>query len=186
MSCYDELAKLAEYPRGDLPAVADQCLALAGGDLQRALQEFRSRAEQLGVPRMQELYIETFDFRPETSAYVGHHLFGEDIRRSLFLAQLRQRYREAGLEEAGELPDHLANLLRFLAAIAEGEERSELIRDCLVPALRHLLRALEPENPYAKLLQAILLALGQEVGCHPQDGEKEWKPFSSLSSPTSR
>lgn len=186
MSCYNELAELVEYPRADLPAVADRCLGLAGGDLQPGLREFLRQAELLGVPRMQELYIETFDFRPETSAYVGHHLFGEDIRRNLFLAQLRERYREAGLDEGGELPDHLSNLLRFLGAAAAGEERTELIRDCLIPALRHLLRALKPENTYATLLQAILLALGQEGGCNSLDGERAWKPFSSLSSPTSR
>jgi nitrate reductase delta subunit len=186
MRVYAELANLLDYPRPDLQARLDESLVLSSGNVNSLLQTFRLKVEQIGLSRLQELYIETFDFHAETSPYVGHHLFGEEIRRSLFMAHLRERYRESGLPETTELPDHLANVLRFLAVTGAGDERAELIGHCLIPALRHMLRALTPENPYALLLQAILLAWRQEDTSIAQDGEIAWTPFSSSSSPTSR
>jgi len=186
MSLYSALANLIEYPRADFLIYVDQCLVLSSGEIQTLLQAFRRQVGQVGVPRLQELYIDTFDLQAETSPYVGHHLFGEDTRRNLFMAMLRERYRQSGLTDTVELPDHLANVLRFLALTGADEERAELVHHCLIPALQHLLRALKPDNPYASLSQALLLAWRQEDNYRLHDREIAWIPFSSLSSPTSR
>ena len=162
MNWFTAMAPLLDYPGTDFLDELAQCVASSSGQIHTLLRALQIQVEQLGIGRLQEIYIDTFDFHAETSLYIGHHLFGEEIRRSLFMAELRGRYRACGVVESSELPDHLANILRFLSAAEAGEERSELIHACLVPALRHLLPALRPGNPYTPLLQAILLVLQQE------------------------
>lgn len=170
---YAAMADLLDYPASGFMDNIVRCLACGSGEVHPLLQAFRSRVQDLGVARLQEIYIETFDFRNETSPYIGHHLFGEEIRRSLFMAGLRGRYRECGVVENSELPDHLANVLRFLGAYENGEERSELIHVCLIPAIQHLLHALQSDNPYTPLLQAILLRSQREIIVATSHGETE-------------
>ncbi len=186
MNLYSAMAHLFDYPGVNFLDNTIGRLTLGSGEGHSLLQAFRARIEDLGISRLQELYIETFDFHAQTSPYIGHHLFGEEIRRSLFMAELRGRYRECGLAENSELPDHLANVLRFLGATDAGEERSELIHACLIPALRHMLAALQLDNPYTPLLQATLLVSQQENTSISRDGENAWIPFCSSSFPTSR
>jgi nitrate reductase delta subunit len=164
----------------------DESLTVSSGELNSMLGEFRTQAAKIGIAYLQELYSETFDFRAETSLYIGHHLFGEEIRRNLFMAQLRGKYREAGIPDTVELPDHLAEVLRFLAVLAAADERADLIHYCLLPALQHLLHAFKHENPYIYLLQAILLAFRQEDTSFPQGEKIAWALSSSSSFPTSR
>ncbi len=186
MNLFGAMATLLDYPQPGILGRVIECLALCPDQIRPLLQTFRTQIEQIGICHLQELHIETFDLHAETSLYIGHHLFGEEIRRSLFMAQLRGRYRELGLAGTAELPDHLANILRFLAVTAAGDERAELIHHCLIPALQHMLRALKPDNPYASLLQAILLACEQEHTSISQDGEIAWTRFFLSSSPMSR
>ena len=186
MKFYDAMARLFDYPGLDYPErIADVC-AHTTGEMQARLQAFSGALERMGISRMQEIYIETFEFRAETSPYIGHHLFGEEIRRNLFMVQLCGRYRECGFAETVEMPDHLSRVLRFLGATDVSEERTELIHICLVPALQKLLRALKSDNPYLPLLEAVLLACRQELTSVPQDREIAWTSFYSSSSPTSR
>ncbi len=186
MNLYAALANLLDYPGPDLLDRTGQALACNSAPIEARLQAFHGRIEHLGIPRLQEIYVETFDLKAETSPYLGHHLFGEEIRRSLFMAELRGRYRELGIPNTTELPDHLANVLRFLAVLEAGQERAELIHDCLLPALHHMLRAMHPDNPYTFLLETILPALQQDTNSIPNNGEIAWTPFSSSFSPTSR
>ncbi len=180
---YLAMAHLLDYPGCNFLDSVTRCRTL---DPSTPLQAFLNQVEDMGIVRLQEIYIETFDFHAETSPYIGHHLFGEEIRRSLFMAELRGRYREHGVAENSELPDHLASVLRFLGASQAGEERSELIHACLIPAIRHMLHALRADNPYAPVLQAILLVSQQETTAMTPDGEIAWIPSCSSSFPTSR
>ncbi len=84
------------------------------------------------------------------------------------MARLKERYQELGLSIGEELPDHLSVVLRFLEVEQPGEERDELIGDCIVPALHKVLRAIEGKRtPYEAILRALLLYL------RPQRGETE-------------
>ena len=180
MDLYAVVAKLLDYPGPEFPDTVSHVLTGSTGAIETQLEMFRSKIKQLGTTRLQELYIETFDLKAETSPYLGHHLFGEEIRRSLFMAQLRGRYRELGIPDNTELPDHLANVFRFLAVLEAGQERAELVHDCLVPALRRIVHALPPDNPYTSLIQAILLLSQQDNHSSiPGDGEIAWTSFSS-------
>jgi nitrate reductase delta subunit len=113
---------------------------------------------------MQELYSTTFDLDPACAPYVGHHLCGDSPRRGTFMARLADVYRQDGFAGAGaqgELPDHVAVVLRYLAAVPTGAERQALLEDGLVPALDRMLSApLDDDNPYRSLLAALRVEVG--------------------------
>jgi nitrate reductase delta subunit len=187
MRIHGLLADLIDYPQPDLMRSLDQCMASSSGEINSLLGAFRAQVQEMGRARLEEHYIEIFDFHAEASPYVGHHLFGEDIRRSLFMAQLRERYRQTGLPDRTEVPDHLAEILRFLAAKDADGETVELIHRCLIPAVEHMLRGAKiTDNPYPLLVRAILLVLRQEDDASLQQDDIAWIPYSSSSSPTSR
>lgn len=187
MSVFGSLAKLVEYPGPDFAECLEECIVLSTGEFHSSLCDVREQLRKIGLPALQELYIETFDFHSETSPYVGHHLFGEDIRRSLFMAELRGQYRQLAINDGAELPDHLGEVLRFIGAKEPDEETAELVQYCLVPAIAHMLRAAwRADNPYPGLLRAVLFAVKQEYRFDLPHEAIAWIPFSSSSFPTSR
>jgi nitrate reductase delta subunit len=157
------LADLLSYPAGDAVETARRCRGLVVARAGRHLDAFVARAEAAGPQGLEELYSATFDLEPACAPYVGHHLFGDGPQRGPFLARLAGVYRDDGFTDraaGGELPDHLAVVLRYLAATPRGDAREVLLRDGLVPAVDRMLAALEnPENPY----RAVLAAVREEV-----------------------
>jgi nitrate reductase assembly molybdenum cofactor insertion protein NarJ len=77
----------------------------------------------------------------------------------LFLARLADVYRQdgfAGWSLGGEVPDHLAVVLRYLAATPTGAAREALLRDALLPALEKMIAVQDgAENPYTSVLAAV-------------------------------
>ena len=171
------LAGLLEYP---------------GAPFEHAREAMRADPETASLARsfdpldrtaLEETYTRTFDLNGETSLYVGHHLFGEDWRRGLFLAGLKHSYGESGFPSGSELPDHLPLLLRYIARRERDQERDEeideLIQDCVIPALSHLLTTLrDDENPYRAALEMILRSLGCKT---PPDASYDTMPCKTSS-----
>ena len=178
---YQLLATLLSYPGRDLLAVLDGCVgALAAESPEAAglLERFGDAAKELGQGGLEEAYIQIFELHAENALYIGHQLFGEDWRRGTFMARLKERYRERGLSIGEELPDHLSVILRFLEVEPPGQERDELIGDCIVPALHKVLRAIEgKKTPYDDILRAVLLYLSAR-----RDGETEFEDLSCRTS----
>jgi len=178
---YHLLATLVSYPGCDLLATLDDCiLALAPVAPQAAgqFERFRAAAQELGQEGLEEAYIQVFEMHAESALYIGHQLFGEDWRRGTFMARLKERYQELGLSIGEELPDHLSVMLRFLEVEQPGQERDELIGDCIVPALHKVLRAIEgKKTPYETVLSALLLYLSPRRG-----GETEFEDLSCRTS----
>ena len=150
------LARLLEYPagRGDIPVapvhndVGDRNVAAPSYD------RFACAFSALSQDEREELYTATFDVTPACVPYVSIHLFGEEnFKRGEFMAALNARYVAAGFDTRGELPDHIAVLLRFLAETDEVERR-ELVEFCLLGPLAKMIAALMGENPYRGLLEA--------------------------------
>ena len=140
------------------------------------LEKFRDSIAPLTNGALEEMYIQTFEMRAESALYAGHQIFGEDARRGIFMAGLKERYRALGISEGLELPDHLSVVLRYLDAQEPGEEKDELIGDCIVPAVRKVLQAIEGKSPYTHALDALLLCLPlprggasafEEISCRP-------------------
>jgi nitrate reductase delta subunit len=131
-----QFADLLEYPQPGLEEMARACEASAAGTgAARGLAEFRRFVEATPPGQLEEVYTAAFDLGADRCPYVGYHLFGDGYARSAFLRELRARFRERGLDTGSELPDHLSCLLRFASACGPGQEREEIVREAILPAL---------------------------------------------------
>ncbi len=168
MNPYALFAEIMDYPSPGLAATLSEAINQfqpVNPEAARRLGDCKAQCEQLGLVRLEELYTSAFDLRADCSLYAGYHLFGEDWRRSLFLAELKGRYQAAGFSCGDELPDHFTVLLRFLSMQADAEEESALRDDCLIPAASKVAARLDPVlNPYRAVLDALLLCLTPQGG----------------------
>ncbi len=166
MGLYAWFADVLEYPDAGFVErlegwPASQALGDVDGCVRESIARFLANAERDGLARLQEAYIAAFDMDPACALYVGHHLFGEDVRRSLFMARLSAEYRAWAPNAAGQdLPDRLPVLLRYVDGPVAEAIRTELIEEALLPAVRCLTQALaDRDHPYAPLLRGLLQAL---------------------------
>lgn len=153
--CLACLAEILSYPSARTPDAARAILDRRRGTLPEA--EVAALVRFLGGSsrdRMQELYTATFDLQPACAPYFGHHLLGEDSpMRGPLLAKLAEIYAAQGFQPREELGDHVAEVLRFLAAAPSTPERDDLARDGLLPALHKMIEGFGDEtNPYRDVL----------------------------------
>ncbi len=180
MSAYEALAVLLEYPDAGLPSALDTCVGTLDGNAAEVLQAFVSAVRERTPSEMEEIYTRTFDLQSDSCLYVGHHLFGEDWRRGMFMARLKHRYEESGFAAITEVPDYLPAVLRFVAGGTDRVETAELLQDCVIPAAARLLRRLEGEsNPYAAVLRALVMVIAPEGDRNFDTEDSSCKPFSS-------
>lgn len=163
MPIYCLFADIFDYPTPILADRVDELLPLAtatSGEAAQLLYQFRTFVDKTPPEKVEELYTGTFDLQPICSPYIGYQIFGEEYRRGMFMAHLREYYRTSGFFAGTDLPDHLCVILRFLAGREPGEVERELVTDCLVPALEKMVEGFtESTNPYRGALQALLLLL---------------------------
>ncbi len=156
---YPLFAEILEYPTRSVYEVFDDLICLLWHlDRESAgmLREFESLLAGAPLTRLEEIYTDTFDLQPACYPYVGHHLFGQENRRGEFMAGLKKRFLACGFSAGPELPDNLAVILRFLPRCPGGEERDELVLECLVPALDRMISGFpESGNPYLGVLRAL-------------------------------
>ncbi len=153
---YAALAQALSYPTPGSLALLEGALALMpGGPAKKAFAAFAGQVRGLKLGEWEELHTRTLDLNPPAAPYVGYQIWGDSYKRGTFLARLRRAYAAAGVDSSGELPDHLAPILGYLACTQQ--PLPELV-DALGPALNKILAALrkaEPANPYVDLLEAI-------------------------------
>jgi nitrate reductase delta subunit len=151
------LSTLLSYPAADAAARAGAARDLAEGTAVAApLSRFAAAAGRLAADDLQETYTSTFDLQPACAPYVGHQLLGDSPLRGPFLARLVEVYAASGFRAREELPDHLAEVLAYLAMAAPTAERDDLVRDGLLPALTRMIEGLQDrENLYRELLVAV-------------------------------
>jgi nitrate reductase delta subunit len=167
-SALEVLASCIEYPSAHLPSEVERAVSLVerhDREAGRLLGRFRSYLASVSTESVEEMHTQTFDMEPGCCLYVGYHLFGDTHRRGIFMASLAEWHRSCGFSAAGELPDHLGVLLRFLACACEGIERTELVEYCLMPALDAICRGLSAKkSPYEDLFVAIHMLVSRERG----------------------
>jgi nitrate reductase delta subunit len=169
MHLYQLFADLLDYPTGDLPpqarALWDRLSSLSRVAASADMARFCAFVEQTPLPRLEEIYTRTFDLQAVCYPYVGYHLFGESYKRGAFMAELNRGYRERGFSTGNELPDHVAVVLRFLALKADDEFGRTLLGEGLAPAVGKMAKAFreESDNPYAQVLDALLLVLTDRI-----------------------
>ncbi len=163
MHVYRLFAEILDYPSPALAERVEELLSLASvadGEAARLLGRFREFVEESSPETREELYTGTFDLQPLCYPHVGYHLFGEEYRRGMFMAKLREHYRSCGFADGEELPDHICIILRFLGRREPRDVERELVAECLIPALEKMVASVAAAmNPYCDALQALLLLL---------------------------
>ena len=109
--------------------------------------------------QVRETYVDTFDMSKRHALYLSYWTDGDTRRRGMVLADLKQRYRDAGLDLSGtgELPDFVPLVLEFAryhpddgaALLQEYRASLELIRIALA----------ERDSPYADVVAAVCATL---------------------------
>lgn len=180
-SIYENLADLLDYPVADWQSRCDECKELLTAEresLVRQFSLFASETQRLSLSELQELYTRTFDLSPVCALDIGYHLFGENYKRGVFLANLRETEAPFDLGQEHQLPDYLPVLLRLLTKLDDEELRSALIVDCMIPALEKMLKTLgEGENPYRHLIAAVNTKLKSEAGAYPATVQRAHLPI---------
>ncbi|MEE8448797.1 MAG: nitrate reductase molybdenum cofactor assembly chaperone [Thermodesulfobacteriota bacterium] len=174
-------AEILQYPGPDMRDVAKECEALVASRHPQAaalLAEFLATTEGMRRARLEEEYTRVFDMNPDSSPYVGYHLFQDTYKRSLFLIELKKRYREQDFPlDQKELPDHLCLILRFLAKSKDDELNRELIEEAILPSLDQIVKKNEKSaqpaqelGVYRSVLEALRLILQQQPKGTRADG----------------
>ena len=159
----DMFARLLEYPRGEEAGIAAKGAAALSGETPEAaslLGETRAFFADTPRGRVEEVFTATFDLQATCAPYLGFHLFGEGYKRRIFLAGLSAIYSSRGFPIGGELPDHIAVVLRFLAKSGADGPTREILLDGLIPALAKMIGKFgDAGNPYGNVLRALQLVL---------------------------
>lgn len=156
---------LFEYPNGEVVEAAGRCAAGMGTECYEAaglLEKFHSALSVMELGEIQELYTSTFDMRPGLTTALGYHLFGDDVRRSVFMAKLKEKLELHGISAGVEMPDHLPLVLRLAVRENTDEERQAIIHEGLIPGISRMKQAFgeaDDGNPYRHALDALLIYL---------------------------
>ncbi|WP_066255058.1 nitrate reductase molybdenum cofactor assembly chaperone [Neobacillus drentensis] len=112
---------------------------------------------EMGQKKLQELYVETFDYKEKTSLYLTAHELGDSRKRGAALIKLQKLICEAGFEYEGkELADYIPMLLELLA-VAPGEENIIRLTRRLSYAIHRLLNNLPGSNPYHNAIDLLMM-----------------------------
>jgi len=160
------------YPAaGHAAALAVAVAGLTPGATRTAMERFVAAVTPLPSGDWEELHTRTLDLSPLFVPYVGHVAWGESYRRGAFMADLKAAQTAAGVDQGGELPDHIEPILRYLATGVEPIPDLSAVLAGTVAEMRNDLRKREPDNPYRHLLEATAAAVDAAVtarsGAHP-------------------
>ena len=156
------IIKTISYPDEGLGGWTNELLDLCGeddDDVKGALNEFKSKIENEDLENLRENYTTTFDLKAMACLDIGYVLFGEDYKRGAFLVEIQRLQKENGVEPGSELPDHLPNFLKLLAALPENEEKKELVEKIFLPALSKILKNFDRDRSSVNYYKYPLLAL---------------------------
>jgi nitrate reductase delta subunit len=164
MGTYTALAEAMRYPwPGQLKTLQQHLEPIPNGSPRQALAAFVNYVQSVPLAEREELYTRTWDLDPVAAPYLGFQIWGENYKRGNFMAQLNQVLKDNGVDLAGELPDHLVPVLRYLD---RAEQPSPALLEILDKAVRAMRQAFldksETRNPYLSLLDAILASGGDK------------------------
>lgn len=164
------LGTYLEYPSPENWAQRQEFLRTVGSvscPTYEYLKDFWKAIEAMDAGARQEHYVQTFDLLPHCSLYISVPLFGEEsFKRAELMAGLKRVYDGHGIDLSGELPDHLAVILRN-TEVFPIEEWYELVSMAVLPAIAKMIVNLEKrENPYALVLKAVRSLLIERERSH--------------------
>ncbi len=162
-----DFAALLSYPDDHVKEQAAACAAHmkeVNSEAATSLESFLDFIVTNDFSRIEEAFTGTFDLQSLCHPYVGYQLCGESQQRTMFMLKLRELYKQYDFISGNELPDHLAEVLRFVGSITDQDCRLEIIRDGILPALAKITQGIESDNhPYVALLNALQSFLTETV-----------------------
>lgn len=176
-----DFAVLLSYPDAQVKEQAAVCAAHMkeiSSEAATSLQSFLDFIETNDICRIEEAFTGTFDLQSLCHPYVGYQLCGESQQRTMFMLKLRELYQQYDFISGNELPDHLAEVLRFVGSITDQDCRLEIIQDGILPALEKITQGIESDDhPYVALLNALQSFLSEtatpDTERQPEDRQKE-------------
>ncbi len=163
----DTLADLLAYPGPDHAervAAAHALLDELEPAIGAAVAPLDAWCREHDQGEIEELYTRCFDLNPSCALELGWHLYGEDYDRGAFLVTVRDLMRRHGVEETGELPDHVTHILRLIPRLEE-DEAGRFARRQALPALARVRSAFGDANhPYVTLVAGAERALAGRFG----------------------
>ncbi len=119
------------------------------------LHRFLDHIQSLSLSEWEELYTRTFDLNPISAPYVGFQIWRESYQRGKFLSLLNRELQHYEIATAGELPDHLVPVLRYLGTAPQPHPELLEVFGTAVERMRKALEQSDDKNPYILLLKAI-------------------------------
>lgn len=152
LSTLELLAEALGYPS---PARLKTLSALeATGSSRRG----ESPAGSWTLGEWEEHYTRVFDHNPPSALYLGYQMWGDRYQRGELMATLARAQKVAGVDPAGELPDHLVPVLLYLAAVTDPLPQVLEILPGAVEKIRRAVEDLAPGSPYLAVLDDVLAA----------------------------
>lgn len=105
---------------------------------------------------LQELYVETFDYKEKANLYLTAHELGDSRKRGAALIKLQKLICESGYDYEGkDLADYIPMLLELLAIAPEEENITRLSRR-LAYAINRIVNNLPSSNPYHNIIELLM------------------------------
>jgi len=156
MSIFPFLAEALRYPYSEQLEILNVKIETAdNGVTKKSIEQFMQAFSALSLAQREELYTRTLDLNPLAAPYIGYQLWRENYKRGEFMAALNHEMNLLDVDKAGELPDHLIPVLRYLAVTSN--PLPELL-EALPKALKKMrkdLKKTDPKNLYRHLLAAV-------------------------------
>lgn len=156
------LSKILEYPEEEFfqeRSVVDELINeyLPSKKIRKEMMNRLNPLYQMPLIELQELYVETFDYKDKTSLYLTAHELGDSRKRGDALIKLQKMIYQNGFEYEGkDLADYIPMLMEFLAVAPEGEDVNRLSRR-LSFAIHRIMNHLPKSHPYQKALELLMM-----------------------------
>ena len=147
------LSALLRYPDADFRTrlrEASDAMDDAWPEAAEALGRFAQAVEPAGPVELEELFTKTFEIQAVCCLEVGYVIFGEDYRRGIFLAQLKDEHRHAGHDCGIELADHISNVVALLGLSGREDVRRDLAA-VAIAAVRSMLEGFGEDRVRARI-----------------------------------
>lgn len=154
LEIYQQFAGLFRYPRADfveeLVELRNQLEMLHLGDLIE-FEKYANYMLALNLREREEIFLKTFEIQAICHLEIGYVLFGEDYKRGLFLAGMKEEHHKRDHDCGLELPDHLSNVLDLLSGMDDEELVKDIAELALIPGVRAMLSAFDEKQIRGRL-----------------------------------
>ncbi|OIQ72802.1 hypothetical protein GALL_455670 [mine drainage metagenome] len=147
------LSALLRYPDADFRARLHQTTDAMGGTwpvAAEALDKFAQAIDPVSPADLEELFTKTFEIQAICCLEVGYVLFGEEYRRGVFLAQIKDEHRHAEYDCGVELADHISNVVALLGVSDREDVRQDLVA-VAIHAVRSMLEGFGEDRIRARI-----------------------------------